>query len=88
MFNAFARSHTHTSASKDPDPGRISKHLEQLCQIVQLVFLWDGLVYNLQKIFMDLTAITDFHFFIYVFFHSEYLDIIIKDFSQTKYGLH
>ena len=68
--------------------GAVAEYLEQLCQIVQLVFLRDGFVYNLQKIFMDLTAITDFHFFIYVFFHSEYLDIIIKDFSQTKYGLH
>ena len=60
---------------------------ENLLQIVNETIPEENELYDLAellKVFGDSTRIR----ILFVLFHSEYLDIIIKDFSQTKYGLH
>ena len=43
---------------QDADSGRVCKNFEQICQIIQFFLVRHGLIYDLQKVFMDFLTFT------------------------------
>ena len=65
---------------QNADSCGIAKYLKKLCKIIELIFLRKSFVYDLKKVFVNLTAIAGFNLFLCIFFHNQaphFIDIQI-----------